>query len=289
MATPYLYYKFDKDSTTVTNYGSGGSGYNGTATRAQYATDSAGYPVWGPMTDNNDRITVPGGCSNPYQHTWEIGLNINHWWPGNGDDGGVAQGNDGKLWALANDLFYGYFHGVCGFGANCSGGALVGTSNVYNFTVEAQGSPSSLDVDLWLGVGDNKPVQIGNDGLGTDDPGALYLAFNYNFQLNTNYYLQITVDCDGGPGGNDYYISNCAPGCADSSVQGFPSGCYFYVWREYNSIIDLSGGGDWATDVVLWKGGTPSPTPTPTPTPTPSSGIPITYSIIPREYQGGFR
>jgi hypothetical protein len=274
----YVIYKFAQNSTTITNSGSGGDAYNGTAVRAQYAKDSVGYPIWGPLDANTDRIAVPGGISNPYQHTWQIGLNINQWWPVAGIVNGILCGNDGKLWAFANDLYYGYLHGV--------GTGSPGIQSTYNFTVESQGSPSSLDVQFWLGVEDAKPVQI-SGGLGTDDPGALYMYFDYDLQLHTNYYFQISVNCEGGPAGNDYYIGNCAPGCADAMVTGFPCGCYFYVWREDNTVLDLSGGGNWSEDVVLWKGGGPGPGPTPGPTPTPGTAPNVNMNVSVREFQPG--
>jgi hypothetical protein len=205
------------------------------------------------MTGNADRIAVPGGISNPYNHTWEIGLNIQHWWPVNGVQDCILVGNDGKLWAAANDQYYGYLHEICSWDGDCSGGLT--QTGVHNFTVEIQGGCTELDVQFYLGVGNNKPTKIPGS-LGTDDgAGVLYMDFDYNLQLNTNYYFQISVSANG-PAANDYYISNCAPGCADTSVVGFPSGCYIYSWREDNTVLDLSGGGNWKDDVGCWAGGT---------------------------------
>ena len=231
------------------------------------------------MTDNADRIAVPGGISNPYQHTWQIGLRISHFWPVLGIVDGILCGNDGKLWAVANDKFYGYLH------EETSGGTPLGT---HYLTVEIQGA-SSLEADFWLGVEGNKPTQMAPDPIGTDDPGALYQQFGgFNLQLNTNYYFQISVNANGPEG--DYYIGNCAPGCADAMVSGFPVGSYLYVWREDNTVLDLSGGGNWAEDVVLWKGGTPPtpgpPGPSPGPTPTPNSNlVKLAASVNVKEYQ----
>ena len=241
MATPYLWYTGFTNSTTITNHGSGGAAYNGTASSNLYKTNSVGHPMWGPMTGNADRIAVPGGIVNPYNHTWEIGLNIQHWWPG-----GLTQ------------------------------------TGVHNFTVEIQGA-SSLDVQFWLGVGNNKPTKISPQ---PGSEGALYVDFDYDLKLNTNYYFQISVNANGPTG--DYYIGNCAAGCADASVAGFPCGCYIYCWREYNTAIDLSGGGDWAADVPIWAGGTPpNPSPSPTPGPGPGSSTNINMNASVREYQPG--
>jgi hypothetical protein len=195
------------------------------------------------MTANADVISVDSGMSNPYQHTWQIGLNIARWWPIGPIQGGYLTGNDGKLWAFANDKFYGYIHG------ETSGGTPTGR---HYLTIEIQGC-SSLNVQFWLGVGGNKPTRIPPDNLGTDDgPGILYQAFSAApLQLNTNYYFQITVSANG-PGGGDYYIGNCAPGCADTWVSGFPIGCYLYSWREDNTVLNLSQGGNWAEDKALW-------------------------------------
>jgi hypothetical protein len=280
MATPYLWYTNFDNSATITNHGSGGAAYNGTASSNLYKTNSVGHPMWGPMTGNADRIAVPGGISNPYNHTWEIGLNIQHWWPVNGVQDCILVGNDGKLWAAANDQYYGYLHEICSWDGDCSGGLT--QTGVHNFTVEIQGA-SSLDVQFWLGVGNNKPTQISPQ---PGSEGALYVDFDYDLKLNTNYYFQISVNANGPTG--DYYIGNCAAGCADASVAGFPCGCYIYCWREYNTAIDLSGGGDWAADVPIWAGGTPpNPSPSPTPGPGPGSSTNINMNASVREYQPG--
>ena len=226
----YLYYQFENNSTTITNHGTGGSGYNGTAARAQYAQDSVGHPVWGPMDSNKDGIIVPGGISNPYQHTWELGLRIHQWWPVNGVINSVLVGNDGKLWSAANDQFYGYIHEECTWDGtpNCppSGGGLTQTG-VHHFSIEIQGA-SSLDAQFWLGVEGARPVQI-SPSPGSE--GALYIDFDYDLKLDTNYYFQITVNADG-PTGGEYCIGNCiqmGAGCNDDSNCGgtcspFPEG-----------------------------------------------------------------
>ena len=239
MATPYLWYTGFTNSTTITNHGSGGAAYNGTASSNLYKTNSVGHPMWGPVSGNADRIAVPGGIPNAHSHSWEFGINIQHWWPVNGVVDGILCGNDGKLWAASNDLFYGYLHEECTY----IDGVLNQLGTHY-FTVELQGSPGSLDVEFWLGVGNNKPTKMTPDPIGTDDPGALYQQFgSFDLQLNTNYYFQVSVSASGGASGSDYYIGNCAQGCADAFVSGFPCGCYIYCWREFDSVIDFSGGG----------------------------------------------
>jgi len=296
-SSEYILYKFGQNSTTITNSGSGGDTYNGTAVRAQYATNSVGYPIWGPLDANTDGIRVAGGLDNPYQHTWEVGLNIHQWWPGRGIGPDTYQdGNDGKLLAAGGNQFYMYFHGVSngplgGQGGMCS--TTGGISNQYNFTVEGTGLSGGSDaVQFWLGVEDAKPVQLDMSGPLSDGARSYWVA-DYesgigNLQLNTNYYFQISVDFGGGVDlGTDYAIGNCidtGSPCSDSCVTGFPGGCYLYVWREYNSVQDLSGGLDWADDVVLWKGGGPGP---PTPTPTPGTAPNVNMCVNVREYQPG--
>lgn len=289
-SSQYLIYKFAQDSTTITNSGSGGDTYNGTAARAQYQKDSVGYPIWGPMNANTDGIRVAGGINNPYQHTWQVGLNINQWWPGRGlGSDGYQDGNDGKLLAAGGNQFYMYFHGVSDGvlgGPNCA----PATAGTYNFTVEGTGMSGGNDaVQLWLGVEDAKPVQISCSGPNPDG-ARLYWVFDYSFQLHTNYYLQITVNSSGVDLSAGYSLSNCidtGSPCSDSCITGFPSGCYFYVWREDNTVLDLSSGGNWADDVVLWKGGGPGPSPTPGPTPTPGTAPNVNMNVSVREWQPG--
>jgi hypothetical protein len=286
MATPYLWYTGFTNSTTITNHGSGGAAYNGTASSNLYKTNSVGHPMWGPMNGNSDRIAVPGGISSPHAHSWEIGLNISQWWPVDPVVvDGILCGNDGKLWASSDDLFYGYLHEECSYD-----GTTLRQLGTHYFTVELQGGCNALDVEFWLGVGNNKPTKMTPDPLGIDDgPGVLYQSFGgFDLKLNQNYYFQVSVSASGGASGSDYYIGNCAQGCADAFVSGFPCGCYIYCWREFNSVIDFSGGGDWAADVPIWAGGTPpNPSPSPTPSPGPGASTNLNMNASVREYQPG--
>jgi hypothetical protein len=294
MSAQYIYYKFDQNSSTITNHGTGLSAYNGQAARAQYAKDTVGYPVWGPLNSNKDGIVVPGGISSPYQHTWQFGINISQWWPVNGVIDSTLVGNDGKLWSAANDLYYGYIHEQCSWdgSSNCppTGGGLI-QEGIYYFSIEIQ-QASYLNAQFWLGVEGNKPTQI-HGTPGGESNQSLYVTFDgYALKLNTNYYFQVSVDA-GGPTGGEYCIGNCiqmGAGCNDASnCGGFPCGCYIYSWREDNTVLNLSGGGNWADDVVLWKGGTP-PTPGPYTPPGPpldtASGLcKLTANIRVQEYQ----
>jgi hypothetical protein len=195
---------------------------------------------------------VPGGISNPYQHTWQIGLNIQRWWPVNGVIGGYLVGNDGKLWSAANDLFYGYIHEQCSWD-----GYTLRQLGIYYFSIEIQ-QASSLNAEFWIGVEKNKPVRVSGTP-GGEVNNSLYITFDgYPLKLNTNYYFQVSVNA-GGPTSSDYGIGNCIQmggGCNDASnCGGFPCGCYLYSWREDNTALNLSGGGNWAEDVVCWAGG----------------------------------
>jgi hypothetical protein len=160
-------------------------------------------------------------------------------------------------------------------------------------TVEIQptgGVGEEGDIEFWLGVGDAAPVQQQLDG-GVGYEGRYYWPFNYSLQLHTNYYFQISVNLDPSEWTDvsEYGIGNCLEtggGCADALVTGFPCGCYFYIWREDNTVLDLSSGGNWADDVVLWKGGGPGPGP-PTPTPTPGTAPNVNMCVNVREYQPG--
>jgi hypothetical protein len=254
--TQYLHYLFNQNSATIKNYGAAAAGsYDGQAVRNQYGTNSKGHPIWGPMTGAKDGIVVPSGISNPYQHTWQIGLNIARWWPVNGVVDGMLVGNDGKLWSAADDQFYGYIHEGCSWD-----GSTLTQLGYYFLTVEIQGA-SYLDVEFYLGVGANRPVKIQPDSPGNE--GALYQGFsNASLKLNTNYYMQIAVSSDG-PTSGAYVIGNCTgPGCNDASnCGGFPCGAYIYSWREDNTVLDLAGGGNWADDVGLWTGSAVPATP----------------------------
>ncbi len=290
-SSQYLIYKFAQNSTTITNSGSGGDTYNGTAARAQYAKDSVGYPIWGPLNANLDGIQVPGGIDNPYGHTWQFGININQWWPVNGVIDCVLVGNDGKLFSAGNDLFYAYLHEMCTWNGDCSDGLTQSGQHYLNLEIAYNEEPSYSvdDVQFYLGTESSKPVK---QTASTGDEGRIYWAWDNELLLNTNYYFQISVSLED-PGQwaamPNYCVGNCTYGgstCSDASVTGFPCGCYIYVWREDNVALDLSGGGNWADDVVLWKGGGPGPGP-PTPTPTPGTAPNVNMCVNVREYQPG--
>ena len=291
MATPYLWYTNFDNSATITNHGSGGAAYNGTATRNQYGKNSKGNAMWGPINGNSDGIRVGGGISSPYQHTWEFGVNIDQWWPGLGCNG-IQWGNDGKLWAAGSNQFYGYLHGQ-------ASGCLSGYSDCYILALESEynsePSYSSSTVQFYLGTGANKPVKVPDAP--TLDEGQIAWDFQAPcLSLHTDYYFQISINVPNpsqwAANAGIYSIGNCigtGSPCADDKVTGFPCGCYIYCWREYNSAIDLSGGGDWAADVPIWAGGTPpTPGPSPTPGPGPGSSTNINMNASVREWQPGF-
>jgi hypothetical protein len=240
----YIHYTFANNSSGITNFGTGGSTYNGSAVRNQYALNSVGHPVWGPLDANTDGIRVYGGLSNPYQHTWQVGLNVNQWWPMAGITD-YQNGNDGKLFAAGGNNLYAYFHGV---------GSGSGYASTYNFTVEGTLSASC---QLWVGTGNSAPVNMGAPSVGSE--GRTYYVWpNWDVQLHTNYYLQLVINGSGMGLGSAYSIGNCidtGSPCADDAVTGFPCGCYFYSWREDNTALNLSGGGNWKDDLPLWAGG----------------------------------
>jgi len=254
----YLLYKGgtgNNNGTTITNYGNGGTAYNGQATRNQQNQYS-----WGPLNANNDGIIVPGGISSPNQHSWQMHLVINQWWPVAGIVNGLLCGNDGKLWSIGANTAYGYIHGETNNGA---------PTGRHYFTVEVANA-SSLNVEFWAGVNGARPVQIPPDQQGYE--GQIYIAFSaLELQLGVDYFFQINVSTDSA-GGSEYCIGNClqiGAGCSDYLVTGFPMGCYIYSWREDNYLMDFSSGGSWAEDMAGGDGGDGGG-PTPPPGPPPS-------------------
>jgi hypothetical protein len=254
----YIWYKFDQNSPTIKNYGVGGAAFNAVAVRNQYALNVLKNPRWGPLNQNNDGIRCPGGIRSPTQHTWQIGLNISQFWPVLGiDDQGILCGNDGKLWSIAKNQYYAYLHTEC----STASGSLV-CSNVHHFTIELAGSGSAYEdgIQFYLGVEDQRPHRITTDGDMGSEGGRSWWDFNFDLQLNTNYYFQIAVNLNPNSWiqSNSYSIGNCletGSPCADSKVTGFPAGCHFYSWREDDTALDLSQGGNWSDDAPLWAGG----------------------------------
>jgi hypothetical protein len=247
----YLLYKFGAPSRTIVNSGTGGSGYNGQISSAVALNNGSVT-----LTNNEARINVANGISSPTHHTWQAHLVINRFWPVAGvDSSGVLCGNDGKLFSFASDTGYGYIHQEGTYPP------LV-ESNVHNFTVELAGGDYQVEdaVQFYLGVNGAKPVRIYTNGdMGYE--GRTYWAFNYDLKLGVDYFFQVMINVPWNMN-NDYVIGNCAAGCGDTMVTGFPCGCTIYSWREDNSAINLTTGGNWAEDM---KGVTPTPKPTPTP------------------------
>jgi hypothetical protein len=275
----YLYYKFDSASTTITNYGDGGAGYNGQAARSQKNEWS-----WGPLTDNYDGIMVPGIIS-PYNHTWQMHINIARWWPILGvDSSGILCGSDGKLWSAGNNQFYGYLHNETN--------NMVETGLHY-FTIEivsAGGAGASAEsIQFYLGTNGGAPVKVPADQPRYEMNQVYWSFSSAPLQLNTDYYFQVSVNLDPGQwaGIGNYSIGNClfSPGspCADTMVTGFPCGCYIYSWRENSDVLDLSQGGDWAVDMAgggasISGGGSSTPAAAAPAIPQPTKFISIAFS-----------
>lgn len=262
----YLYYKGgtgNNSGTTITNYGTGGAAYNGQATRNQQNQYS-----WGPVNAANDGILVPGGISSPNQHSWQIHIVINRWWPVIGIINNILVGNDGKLWSIGANTAYGYIHGETNNGT---------PTGRHYFTVEVANA-SYLNVEFWAGVNGNRPTQIPPDTQGYE--GQIYTAFSaLELQLGVDYFFQINVSTNSS-GGSEYCIGNClqiGAGCNDdSNCGGFPMGCYVYSWREDNYLMNFSGGGSWAEDMAGGSGGgggTPVTPPAPASTGTAFHGF----------------
>jgi hypothetical protein len=240
----YLLYKFDGTSTTIHNYGSGGSGFDGQIGGSPKRKEGSVT-----LTAADDRINVSSGILFPNQHTWQAHLVINQFWPVLGVVDGVLRGNDGKLWAAGNDTHYGYIHQEGTY-------PPLQETDVHHFSVEIETAAGASEdaCQFYLGVSGQKPVRIYTGGDIGYEGGRQYWDFNYDLKIGVDYFFQVSINLPGTVP-QDYTIGNCATGCSDGYANGFPCGCTLFSWREDATALNLASGGNWAEDIA---GGTPS-------------------------------
>jgi hypothetical protein len=254
-STSAIYY-VPQAGSTWTNQGTAGANYDAyVSTPGLFQTQANGYPYWGDI-GKNDFVCIPAGSAtnNPNVASWEIGFHFS----GIASDASATSSHRyQKIWDKAYggfsiyvDTEYGHING-----------------NNY-LTIERATTGGSrvrwyIPRDTPLRVDHNYYIQISWDtsaGPGKEPYPTVWIGEDGNAPV-----LQTHWDESGGAlnGTGSWYDDSA--GCATLGVTSSGLGCGssastntdwlmggFFVYRQYNSIVDFSSGGSWSTDKLAW-------------------------------------
>ncbi|MGZ4923258.1 MAG: hypothetical protein ACXV5H_04715, partial [Halobacteriota archaeon] len=249
--TPTIFYVPQAGSTWA-NQGAAGASFDAYVSNPSlFRTQSNGYPYWGDISQG-DYIYVPAGSStdNLNVASWEIGFHF---------AGVVADQRYQKIW----DKAYGGFSiGIdTGYGADSS--CLVINRVTTNSTNGANGINERwyIPQNTMLRAGHNYYVQISWDsraGPGNEPYPTIWIGEDGNAPVHQTSWDESGGALDGtGSWYNDSVggvnLGNTASdaGSNTSAKTSWLVGG-LYVYRQYNSIVDFSSGGNWQTDKLRW-------------------------------------
>ncbi len=255
--TPTIYYSPQAGSTWVNN-GAAGASYNAyVSTPGLFRTQSNGHPYWGDM-GQNDFISIPAGSATNNQNTasWEIGFHYT----------GMTSQRFQKIW----DKAYGGFM----IEIDTYLGPNAGTLTIYRATTGGSGARWYIPTDTLLRAGHNYYVQIAWDtsaGPGNEPYPTIWIGEDGNAPVHQTHW----DESGGALGGTGSWYNDAVGGAnlgntasdagnsASAKTAWLNGG--FFVYRQYNSIVDFSTGGNWNTDKLAWTATTPTVNPTATP------------------------
>jgi hypothetical protein len=151
-----------------------------------------------------------------------------------------------------------------------------GYLTIYRATTGGSGARWYIPTDTVLRAGHNYYVQIAWDsraGPGNEPYPAIWIGEDGNAPVHQTHW-----DESGGAlaGTGSWYNDAAGPanlgntasgnGVSASAKTAWLNGGFF-VYRQYNSIVDFGNGGSWNTDKLAWTATTPTVKPTATPTP----------------------
>ncbi|MGZ7179831.1 MAG: hypothetical protein ACXVIB_03365, partial [Halobacteriota archaeon] len=213
--------------------------------------------------------------------SWEIGFHFN----------GVGSQRFQKLW----DKAYGGF--MIELDGNYGDSATQLT--LYRATTGGSGAQWYIPTDTNIRAGHDYYVQIAWDssaGPGKESYPAIWIGEDGNAPVRQTHWDETGSDgsATGALAGAGAWFNdagaNAVLGNTASGAGGVTSAktCWlnggFYVYRQYNSLVDFSSGGSWNTDKQAWTATTPAvkptatPLPTVTPTPTATIKTPVATS-----------
>jgi hypothetical protein len=244
---PTIFYVPQAGSTWV-NQGTAGASFNAYVSNPSlFKTQSNGYPYWG-TTGQNDFVCIPGGSATNNQNavSWEIGFHF----------AGVTPGQRyQKIWDKANG-------GFC-IKIDTIHGPTQSFLTIYRATTSGGGARWYIPTDTYLRASHNYYVQIAWNsyaGPGNEPYPTVWIGEDGKAPV-----LQRHWDESGGAlsGTGQWYDDSV--GCANLGSTSSDSPCGstasaktaylvggFFVYRQYNSIVDFSNGGSWYTDKVRW-------------------------------------
>jgi hypothetical protein len=261
--TPTIYYVPQAGSTWV-NQGTAGASYNAyVSTPSLFRTQSNGHPYWGDV-GQNDFIYIPSGSATNNQNvaSWEIGFHYT----------GMTGQRFQKIW----DKAYGAFM----IEIDTYKGPNEGYLTIYRATTGGSGARWYIPMDTVLRVGHNYYLQISWDsraGPGNEQYPTIWIGEDGNAPIRqtrwdeTGGALEGTGSWYNDAGGSANLANTASGGSGVTSVKTAWLNGGFFVYRQYNSIVDFSSGGNWNTDALAWAAMTTPVKPTATPTVKPSA------------------
>ena len=243
--TQTIYYVPQAGSTWV-NQGTAGASYNAYVSNpGSFQTQSNGYPYWGDDT-SSDFVCIPAGSATNNQNvvSWEIGFHF---------AGVVAGQRYQKIWDKACGGFM--------IEIDTALGASHSELTIYRATTGGSGARWYIPTDTVLRAGHNYYVQISwntSAGPGNEPYPTVWIGEDGNAPVHQTHFDE-SGNALGGTGSwyNDSVGSanlgntaSDAPGNASAKTAWLDGG--FFVYRQYNSILNFSTGGSWNTDELRW-------------------------------------
>ena len=245
-ATPAIFYVPQAGSTWV-NQGTAGASYNAyVSTPSLFQTQSNGYPYWGDIVKNDSFVYIPAGSATNNQNvaSWEIGFHFT----------GMTGQRFQKIWDKACGGFM--------IEIDTSLGANQCLLTIYRATTG--GTPHArwyIPTDTLLRTGHNYYIQISWDtsaGPGHEPYPTVWIGEDGNAPVHQTHF-----DESGGArnGTGSWYNdsvggANLGNTASDAGSNASAKTAWldggFFVYRQYNSIVDFSSGGSWNTDVLRW-------------------------------------
>jgi hypothetical protein len=257
--TPTIYYSPQAGSTWINN-GAAGASYNAyVSTPSLFRTQSNGHPYWGDM-GRNDFISIPAGSATNNLNTasWEIGFHYT----------GMTGQRFQKIW----DKAYGAFM----IEIDTYKGPNEGYLTIYRATTGGSGARWYIPMDTVLRAGHNYYIQIAWDsrvGPGNEKYPTIWIGEDGNVPVRQTRWDETGGALEGtgswyNDAGGPANLGNTASGNgASASAKTAWLNGGFFVYRQYNSIVDFSNGGSWNTDKLAWTATTPAVKPTATSAP----------------------
>jgi hypothetical protein len=242
--TPTIYY-VPQAGTTWANQGAAGASYNAyVSTPSLFQIQSNGYPYWGDITQN-DFICIPAGSVTNNQNiaSWEIGFHFTGTVPGQRYE---------KIWDKACGGFFFEIDTLLGANDSCL--------TIYRATTGGSGARWYIPTDTVLRAGHNYYIQIAwntSAGPGHEPYPTVWIGEDGKAPVHQTHWDE-SGGALGGTGSwyNDAVgsanLGNTASGAPDASAKTAWLDGGFFVYRQYNSIVDFSSGGSWNTDKPSW-------------------------------------